>query len=430
MREWLRRWLSRRAAGVPARLDSLPPVPITPRARPSMPSAFGHALGDDGTLPHPHHDPHRLFPFLRAMRDAIPDVSAGVWAWVRLCSTPRRLELIGGGEAEQERARELIRRLDARVCEFDHARHQGFDALTQSFFLSVFTYGAFAGEVTLTPDRRAVDRFYLIDPASVRFRRAPRSRRIAPFQLTADGATVRLSPASFFYHGLDPDGDSPYGRSPLVSLPFVARIQQQLLEDIGKAMHNAGYPQLHIRYTPPEREPGEALGVYQDRIRRDYETIRDGLRARKADSNYLTYDNIEISYIGPGGQSVRWQESYQAVCEQVISGLHLAPFMLGRNWGTTESWGRSQYRLITNNAASVQTGARRLCEWLANLELALAGLPVRAAYHFAPHDALDRLEQAQADEAHTNALVALYDRGLLDKPATLARLQLLNTCGR
>lgn len=369
-------------------------------------------------------DPCLLYPFFRYLRDYIPDVSAGVWAWVRLCATPQQVEYGGGSDGEVAEAKGIVGALDARIYEFDHMKHQGMDALVNAFFLSVFTYGAFAGEVVLKDDRSGIDRFYSIDPATVRFRRLRRSRRLAPHQVTGDGRDIRLNEASFFYYGLDADADNPYGRSPLLAVPFVARIQQQLLEDMGRAMHNAGWPTLHVRYRPPEREAGESFAQYQERVTGNYNSIREHLAEKQADSNYITCDNVEIEYLSAGGQAAqRWSLSLQAVSEQVISALHLAPFMLGRNWGTTETWGLAQYRLIVNNAVSVQRGAKRMCEWLRDLELALAGSRVRTRHHFEPHSTLSTLDAARARSLDAESALRLEERGIVSREEVRGLLQ-------
>lgn len=384
-----------------------------PKALPVAPGETNPAFRYGEFISHPYVDPALLHPFLRYLRDSVPDVSAGVWAWVRLCSTPQRVVLQGGTDSQQKDARQRIRSLDERLFEFDHMRRQGMDALVNSFFLSVFTYGAFAGEVVLREDRTGIDKFYLIDPATIRFKRFPTSRRLVPYQVTSQGDIIRLREASFFYYALDADGDNPYGRSPLMALPFVIRIQQQLIADMAKATHNAGWPALHIQYTPPKKEEGESLRSYQGRIRSNYQTIRQNLMERQADSNFMTFDNVSIKYLNPAGRTQRWSESLQAISEQVIAGLHLAPFMIGRNWGTTQSWGLAQYGLMVNNAVSVQRGAKRMCEWLRNLELALGGSPVRTEHHFEKHPGLNDLEQARAFEYRTRSYLLLREHNLL-----------------
>jgi hypothetical protein len=366
--------------------------------------------------------PERWHPFLRFVRDHIPDVAAGVWAWVRLCSTNRVLELIGGSESDRESARRMIASLEERLLEstFDH--RPGFDGIAEQFFQAVFTVGSYAGEVVASPDRKSLARFSPIDPATVRFKQYPTSGRLVPYQLGEDGSLAPLNEASFFYFGLDADASSPYGRSPLSSLPFVLRLQQQLFEDMGKAAHNAGYPTLHVKYHAPQREPGENLADYQNRVQADFESISAAMKTRTPDSNFLTQNNIDIQYIGPSGQMLRWKETLETISEQVVAALHLAPFLIGRNYGTTQSWARAQYDLMVNNAASVQRAAARLVDWIANLELALEGSPVRAKCRFAPHNSWNDIDEARAQNIRVATLLKLRDSGLLTQDQVMAKV--------
>ncbi len=412
---------SRRPQSAPACLRSMEAVPKSPDlnlptrplSRPVEDSSLAGLFGYGSLVPHRYAEPSWLYPFFRYIRDSVPDVSAGVWAWVRLCATPQSVEYDNGTDEEIAEAKAIIETLDANLFEFDHMKRQGMDALVNSFFLSVFTYGAFAGEVVLKEDHSGIDRFFIIDPATIRFKRYPTSRRLVPFQATPDGTLRRLRLASFFYYALDADGDNPYGRSPLLSLPFVLRIQQQMIADMGKASHNFGHPTLHLTYRAPERAPGESAVEYNNRIQANFNQVVEGLRAKEADSNFITYDNIEIKVLSPEGSGVAWHESLQAISEQVIAGLHLAPFMIGRNWGTTETWGAAQYDLLTSNAVSVQRGAKRMAEWLRNTELALRGSRVTTRHHFAPHSRINEYDRARAIEARTRSALSLFEKGLL-----------------
>ncbi len=390
-------------------------IPVRPISTPGGSYASLGLMNDPDMIPPPEPDFTVLFPVLRYMRDHIPDVSAGVWAWVRLCNTPQTMHLDGGSSTDLETAKAILARLDRRIHEFEHAKSQGMESLVAAFFLSVFTYGSFAGEVVLTEDRSRIDKFYIIDPATIRFRRTRVNRHLVPYQLLPDGKFVRLNPASFFYYALDAEGDSPYGRSPLMALPLVARIQQQMMIDLARATHNAGFPTLHVKYAPGVPRPGESPSVFNERIGREFQEIRDRLREKKADSNFVTFDNIEVEYVGVGGNRTRWSESLQAVSEQVISALHLAPFMLGRNWGTTETWGASQYQLLTNHATTVQQSAKRMVEWLRNLELALYGIPVTCRHEFSPHKKLDEFGTARAESLRVKTGLELLDRKLISQ---------------
>ena len=217
-------------------------------------------------LPPPGADPRVLFPILRRLRDYIPDVSAGVWAWVRLCSTPQSYTFTGGSPAEQTEAAQILADLDKRICGYQPGREHGVEALVQAYFLSVFTYGSFCGEVILHDSRRKIERFVVIDPASIRFRLDPKNRIYTPYQIQHDNTLIPLGPSSFFYYGLDTDGLSPYGRSPLLAIPLMVKLQQQLLHDMTRAQHNAGYPTVHFKVSPVKQMSGEHGNDYNQRL--------------------------------------------------------------------------------------------------------------------------------------------------------------------
>lgn len=426
----LRKWFGKDVAATASTGRSVAWVPKTclptsPRSRPFPGESWPFYLPEDGYLPPPGIDPRILFPLLRRLRDYIPDVSAGVWAWVRLCSTPLSYSFGSGGETEQDRARMILENLDRRIGNFLNDRERGIETVIQQFFLSVFTYGAFCGEVVLDDRRQQIERFIIIDPATIRFRLKPSTRDYRPYQIQADGALVKLNSASFFYFGLDTDGLSPYGRSPLLALPLVVRLQQQMLNDMARAQHNAGYPTIHFQVKTPETRSRESINTYNERKQDELNKVRYEIAGRESDSNLVTFDNIEVSYLGPNGNTRQWEESIQAIGEQVISALHLAPFMIGRNWGTTQSWGTAQYQLLTNNARTVQEGAKRLADWLRNLELLLLGIPIEVIHQFAPHHHLDAFDRARSFQTSTRTLVDLSEKGMIERETAKQKIETL-----
>lgn len=402
----------------------IPKSEIPNRPRSCFPGEDLFSLGENpsGVLAPPGIDARFLFPMLRRLRDYIPDVSAGIWAWVRLCSTQQSYALSPGSESEHAQCRAILSELDSRILGRSTASGRGIESLVQMFFLSVFTYGSFCGEVVLDEERKQIDRFLIIDPATIRFKQDRHTRFVYPYQILPDQSLVALNPTSFFYYGLDTDGLSPYGRSPLLGLPLVVKLQQQMIHDMAEAQHNAGYPTIHFKLARPEKEPKEAAGHYAERIQQQMEQVNYELKEKRADSNLITYDDIEVEYIGPNGHTMQWAESIQAISEQVVSALHLAPFMIGRNWGTTQTWGTAQYQLLTNNARTVQEGAKRLAEWLRNLELILQGKTQRVSHHFAPHHHLDIFDRARSFKVLAQSLVELQKEDVLDRETVKQRI--------
>ena len=74
-----------------------PAIPQQPAAIPPRDPVLLSGARYGGFIEPPDYSPEHWHTFYRYLRDHIPDVAAGVWAWVRLCSTQRSLEFRGGG---------------------------------------------------------------------------------------------------------------------------------------------------------------------------------------------------------------------------------------------------------------------------------------------------------------------------------------------
>ena len=93
---------------------------------------------------------------------------------------------------------DVILDLDKRIYQHDFVKFGGTDALLSQFFLSLFTDGAVCGEIVLTPARDRIDKFYFIDPLSIRFKFENEKWEI--YQEVKD-SLIKLNPSSTFYVG-------------------------------------------------------------------------------------------------------------------------------------------------------------------------------------------------------------------------------------
>ncbi len=355
----------------------------------------------------PNETPFYMLGVYRFLRDAIPDVSDGVWTWKRLCQTGYDVEILdASSQVAERRAARLIRDLDTRV----NGRDGGMDALLDIFYTSLFTYGAAAMEIVLSQSGESIHDVVPVDVWTVRFRRE--KGVLQPYQVMG-GEEVRLPRDRFFYVGLDRDGTNPYGRSMLRSIPFVVRIQQRLMEDMAKATHNAGWSKLHVKYSPEERFRGESPEAYQRRIQGGFEGLRDNLSHLEPDQNLVTYDNVDVGLLRGDQRSQVFYENQKSVEEQVITGMHLMPILLGRNYGTTETYGTAQFEIITRQVSAVNRSVKRLLERLYNFELALMWGNARARVHMRGNRTVDVVKEATARGLEIDNAVKLRDAGFL-----------------
>jgi len=354
----------------------------------------------------------KLFRFLR---DNIPILNSAVWTWSRICASPGYFELKGSEESSLlDKGTEVIKSLDRRIYQHSFQKFGGTDALLSQFFRSLFTDGAVCGELVLTPSKDRLDKFYFIDPATIRFKLKDESTWELFQQV--DGNLVKLNPYSTFYLGLDPDPDDPQGKSILSSIPFVARVEQRLLEDMQKTMHNAGYHRLHVKIKPPERFTGESEENYLARANKYFEDSVEMMRKLAPEDNPITWNDVQIEYIGPSGHissSHYWYINHKALIEDICTGVHLDPFILGYSYGPTRSWAQFKYELILRNVISIQSSAKRFLEWIRNIELALAGLSLECGHHFDNRKFFGLLEQREAERVHLENIIRKKEAGFI-----------------
>jgi hypothetical protein len=401
-KDWLKR---KRKRGV--RPAQAPPAGMFTTL--SRTADLGGVLGCAGDYVRlPNETPFEMLRVYRFLRDAIPDISDAIWTWKRLCDTGFDVdfEAVSSGAAKA-RAERLIAALNGRVNSGD----RGMDGLLDIFYTSLFTYGAAAVEIVLSQSRESIWDVVPVDVWTVRFRRE--GGRLQAYQVL-EGHAIKLPMDRFIYIGLDREGTNPYGRSMLRSIPFVVKIQQRLLEDMAKATHNAGWNKLHVQYAGEERGRGESVEDFQVRMRANLSDLRDKLTRLETDQNLVTYDNVKISLLRGDQHAQVFYDNHKAIEEQVITGMHLMPILLGRNYGTTETYGTAQFEIINRQVEGVNRSVQRMLERLYNFELALMWGEATATVNMRTNRTVDVLKEAQAREKEIGNVLRLRDAGVLD----------------
>lgn len=415
MANWFGRWMKRRQRHGAARSGG-PAATFHAAARPEDDSRI--AVAAEQCIPLPNQTPFEMLRVYRYLRDAIPDISDAIWTWKRLCQTGFDIEICDASSGVAERrVRRLLDELNRRVNGGD----RGMDGLLDLFYASLFTYGAAALEIVLTHSRESIWDLVPVDAWTVRFKRD--GGRLLPYQLH-EGELIPLPPERFIYVGMERDGSNPYGRSMLRSIPFVVKIQQRLLEDMAKATHNAGWSKLHVQYSPEERQRGESVEDYHARMGQNLERIRAKLSGLSPDQNLITYDNVKVALVQGGQAAQVFYENHKAIEEQVITGMHLMPILIGRNYGTTETYGTAQFEIVNRQVESVNRAVKRILERLYNFELALMWGEARAKVHMRANRTVDILKAAQARAREIENAARLQELGYADRASAAAMLNL------
>lgn len=368
-------------------------------------------------LPFFEYDLTHRAAFFRYLRDRIPIVSAGVWSWVHLCATPLERFLIGPDYAKAS-AHRILDDFEQKLEPYPGRR--ALERLTEALFLELFTLGRCAVEIIPLPDLGGIDRIVFLDPYRVRF-----GQKNEKYWAKDEQYLIPVAPARFFYAVLTHDPANPAGIEPLATLPFVLAIETQLLEDMARSARNAGTPRLQIKITPPPREATETLEDYELRASRYFDDTVNGFAKLEPDDHLFTWSDVEVTVIGgDGGMRAQWRIHRQEVMEDVITGLKLFPWVLGRSHGTTKNWVEAQYNLLMHIVRSLQLRGLQLADKLANTELMLKGNPCIVEHRYTPHADPFALPREQAFATKVKTMLELEARGYLTKDQVKENLKL------
>ncbi len=400
--------------GTPSRVDSLRwPGLISPPA----------ALKTAGRSIHFHSDDHKrsYFPvrLYRFMASTIPLIGSVIWTWSRLAAAPGEFVFVtdDGKETSDHAADLIIQQLFHRIFKTMFARPGGPGEILPPFFQSLFLDGAVCCRLKLHRDLSGIDTVHFFDLAQTELSLDTRGGIRAIVHNSRKEKTWYGE--DIFFTALSADLADPFGHSILSTVPFISYIEQQLVDDMRRAMHNSGYHRLHVKITPPEKREGETDQTYVDRANAYFDSTVAMIRNIKTEDNPVTWNDVAIEYIGPGHQgSVRsnnWYLSHRAMIEEICSGTNLAPFLLGYSYNATTNWAQFKYDLVMRQVRSVQAAAISFLERLANVELALRGFSVKARWRF--DNAVSALAGDVADVKNRNAerIVKLFESGLISQ---------------
>lgn len=357
----------------------------------------------------------RLYRFLT---DNIPTVHSCIWTWVRLSASPGRFVLDNDFNGKRiSRAQDKLDELSQRLTVGASGNPAALTTFLTDLYYSLYRDGLFGGFLTVNQDASGIDRFIPVDPADIRLDLESASGKL--LLETAD-KTIDLDRKDFYYLPLNAGVQRLLGRSILQAIPFVGAVEQQLINDMQKSVHNAGYNRLHIKLTPPVRNAGESDTAYTTRINSYFDSTVSLIKTLDVEDNPVTWDNIAIEHIGPEGSRATtnsWFFNHRAMIEEICAGTNLAPFLLGYSYGATTTWSAFKFDLVMRQVRSIQSEVAQFLEWIGNIELALAGFDLRCRFEFDNTFTYQASDEANIRNSRLDNILKLFQAGLIDEKA-------------
>jgi hypothetical protein len=362
----------------------------------------------------------------RFLANQLPIISACIWTWVRLASAPGEFQVEGSSDGHfNRRAQERLRQLSDRLHCNPLGNRIGMVSLLPELFTGLFRDGIFGSFLTVAPDGSGVDRIIPVDALHM-VREANEQGYKLGYE--TEGKTIDLDRADFYYIALTNSPSEPFGRSILQPVPFVSYIEQQLVSDMQRSAHNSGYTRLHVKVAPPERMAGESDSAYTDRINGYFDATVDMIRQCEIDENPVTWNNVEIAYIGPDKSRAvtnSWFMNHRAMIEDICAGTNLSPFLLGYSYGATTTWSNFKFDIVMRQVRSVQAEVAHFLEWVGNIDLALAGIDARCRFVFDNNFAYQAIDQVAIESKRIENLLKAFQAGLVDESTAREKLERL-----
>lgn len=363
----------------------------------------------------------RLYRFLC---DNVPLVGACVWTWGRLAAAPATFKVSRAcNDRHRQRAERALDDLRRHIARDNTGREIDLAVFLTDVFGCMFRDGLWGGFVAVHTDGSGVDGFVPVEATDIRMEEHSGGwRRV----LMGDNYEVSLDRDDFFILALNGGRSHPLGRSILQSIPFVAYIEQQLVDDMRRAVHNSGYHRLHVKISPPERMSGEAEAGYVERINQYFDSTVSMIRSCDVDDNPVTWDNVSIESIGAQGTNSvtnRWFLNHRAMVEEICAGTQLAPFLLGYSYGSTQTWAALKFDLVMRQVRSVQQEVAQLMARVGDIHLALCGIDAECRMEFDNGFAYQAGAESEIKARDLENILKLHKAGLLDEQKAQARVR-------
>lgn len=342
--------------------------------------------------------------FYRYIRKSIPLVSCAIWAWTKLCNTPSSLQIEG---KDIDKATFELNSLEKRILENPFFRGDNFRTLNELMFTELFTSGRFAVRIHLLPNGEGIDFLETLDAFDIHWKK---DQKWNCFYGKVEKDWIKLNPEEVYIATLGMDIFSPFAVEPLSSIPFVLQIEQQFLDDMAKSSHNAGFPRLQIKINPPTPWEHEKQVEYQTRINNYFDQTVDAFEELDIDKNIFSWSDVDVTIIGgEKSRAFTWKINREQIIEDVITGMKLFPWVLGRSHGTTKEWVRSQYNLLLQEVDSVQSSARTFIEYITQVHLNLSNISASTRLVFEPNKDPFEMERALSFSKSIENLEKLFN---------------------
>jgi hypothetical protein len=364
-------------------------------------------------------EPARL---LEMLADLSPEVSRGLWDFLRMCNPGYEVQALRiGSDVQDNRAQAAVQAFIDSLAD----QYGTFDIVIGRLFLGAFLRGALCAELVLDKRGRQPLDLATPDPASIRFRRRTDPERGDVWQPGQWQAYdfIPLDIPTFRYVPIDPMPSSPYGRPMAAPALFTTLFLLGMLHDLRRVIQQQGYPRLdlsidvekllasapHLAATPDQFNNFVAQLVAQ---------VESAYSQLQPDDAYIHTSNVTVNR--PVGtvdtSSLGGIDAIITMLERMaVRALKTMPLMMGITDNIGDVQSNRQFEIFAAGIKSIQHYAETMLGRLFTLALEAQGIQANVVFTFAELRAAEQLRDAQTETMRIANETAKYQAGWISQ---------------
>lgn len=311
-----------------------------------------------------------------------PDVSAGVWNFLRLSDSGLQCTALGKDLAPdskmQERLDEMLFRLSGMNNFKEWKIHYPINQTASLLMKYLIIRGGIALELVLNGNK-TMHELVVIDPVKVQFKHV-KSGVFKPVQINAAGKTIKLDIPTFFWGLLDPDADNPYETPPFLPVLQAILFNISVMQDLERIVKRVAFPRISIKiiestlrkFAPLEAQTDD--GKMSEWLRKQKSDIASSLRDLAPEDAAVFFDSLEIDVLETKtNASIDYRPLKDVIDQRIITGLKSLPTILGRQFGSSQTLSGVEALLYSKGIASLQDVVAQVLSRALTLAMRLEG---------------------------------------------------------
>ena len=248
----------------------------------------------------------------------------------------------------------------------------GVDSMRDDICTQLVINGCASFEMIPNESLDGIKKIALVPPSTIRFKYDSVTDEYVPYQIGVRGNYIKLNPETYRYYAHRRMGEVPYATPPFLAALDNVVIEKNMMDNMREIIKNLGVMGfMEVLLTAPQRNLGRQGGVaeteteYKFRLQNLLAEAKVEIQKGMSNGYLIGFKGLHEFEMKATTANVEGAASLiQNNNEMKMAGLHQSPFLLGRNYSTTETLGKVVLAILS---AQVQSFQRLIDKSLADM---------------------------------------------------------------